>query len=111
MTLGSIPLRNEIMYGQVSGVRTLLEAGADLCLPDVARSTLLHKAAAHNLANNVPLFLKFGADINLRDSHVSTPFMKAALCGSAACLEVIIAAGANILDVNDNGCTALHMAA
>lgn len=111
MPLGSNPLRNEIMYGQESGVRILLEAGADPCLPDANGSTLLHKAAVHDLANSMRLFLEFGADINLRNSSGSTPFMKAALCGSSECLEVLLAAGANILDVDDNGCTALHMAA
>lgn len=111
MPLGGTPLRNEIMYGQASGVRILLEAGADPCHPDAIHSTLIHRAAAHGFADSIRLFLEFGADITVRNSYGNTPFMNAARCGSVECLEIFLAAGANISDVNDHGCTALHIAA
>jgi ankyrin repeat protein len=94
-----------------SAVRMLLEAGADPCIRNKNGSAVLHKAAAHDVANCMRLFLEFGADITLRDAKGRTPFMVAALYGSDQCLQILLSAGSKVGDRDNDGCTALHLAA
>lgn len=104
-------LRKPCGVNTESVVRMLLEAGADPCIRDKNGSAVLHKAAAHDVADSMRLFVESGADITLRDANGRTPFMVAALYGSDQCLQILLSAGSNVADVDNNGSTALHLAA
>lgn len=94
-----------------SAVRMLLEAGADPCIRNKNGVAVLHKAAAHDVANCMRLFVEFGADITLRDAKGRTPFMIAALYGSDQCLQILLSAGSKVADRDNDGCIALHLGA
>jgi len=78
--------------------------------PDLA--TPLHIAALTGNAVEIDALLKEGhADVNTKKVHGYTPLHAAAFSGSVACIEKLLAAGATIDMKNNDGDTALHIAA
>jgi ankyrin repeat protein len=73
--------------------------------------TALHMAAADNNSMSV-MFLSMHpkCDVNLRNYEGQTAFMKAARCGMAKSVDILMSNKININDVDNNGCTALHLA-
>jgi ankyrin repeat protein len=76
-----------------------------------ARSTVghtpLHKAAQHGADSVIQSLLHKGADVNARDYNDGTPMMVAKSL-SVATAKLLLAAGADVTAVNNNGCSVLH---
>lgn len=98
--------------GDVSAVRTLLEADASLIdARDSDDSTPLHCAAWKGHAEVAALLLDFGADIQARNSNGhwgDTPLHAAAHGNQRAVAELLIARGADIHAKNASGNTPLQ---
>jgi ankyrin repeat protein len=102
-------------------IKLLLAAGADPNLKNKRGITPLMKATESPLSDTVSLLILARADVNakvdkqtkpvgdLRDGM--TPLMFAAASGRIAAVELLLAHGARIEDVDDRGCTALMHAA
>ena len=111
--------RNTARDGNVSAVRLLLQAGADVDACDYVadrgcfcgRSTALIYAATNGHAEIVRLLLEAGAQTNARDSRGSTALIYSAISGYAPVAKLLLEAGAE-KDLCDNyGNTALIFSA
>ena len=109
---GSTPLHRAARNDAVLAAKTLLEAGANPSPHEARRSTPLHYAVGHGNVGFVQALLNAGADINARGSGGYTPLHLVALHWSSPEMVETLLAGApdpNVRD--DNGDTALHIAA
>jgi ankyrin repeat protein len=121
---GKTPLEYAASYSRDTAIlRLLIEKGADIHNGG-SLSTPLHSAAASNNLQNITLLIELGADINARDrggeftspqgtgiSQIggNTPLMRGAI--SYRCVDILLKAGANINLQNNEGKTALILAA
>jgi len=91
-------------------VRTLLEKGADINRVNNNGHTALTMATTNGHINLARLFMEKGATLPERVGK-DTPLIKAAYGGNAEMIELLIAKGADVKAIGDNGGTALHAAA
>ena len=98
----------------VETVTECLDAGADVAARTEARSTPLHRAAAHSRDPNiVQALLARGADLNARDNNDKTPLHVAAESGPVEVFRALLNAGADIeaRALGSWGVTVMHLAA
>lgn len=99
-------------HGDVAAVRTLLDTGADVNVPDGDGSTALHWAASSGNVAMTQALLKAGAHVRAATRIGSiTPLFMAARHGHAAIIDELLKAGATATETNANGTTVLMMAA
>ncbi|MCA7009972.1 ankyrin repeat domain-containing protein [Wolbachia endosymbiont of Tribolium confusum] len=112
----SIPLHTAAFRGEISKVRSLLNAKIDINIKDRAEFTALHKAAYSGQLDVVKLLISKGADVHARTIEGSTPLHSAIMSENKttvkAIVEELIKAGADpdIKDYTDSK-TPLHIAA
>ncbi len=94
---GDYPLNIAAVYGPAEMVTLLLDAGADIEMPDRNGLHPLHNAAISGRMDIVALLLKRGAVVNSRDKQGRTPLLSfAASAGSSIDIpKLLLAAGAN----------------
>ncbi len=76
-------------------VRTLLEAGADVNIPQVDGMTALHWAVYHDDAETAGLLVRSGADVNAENRYGVPPLSVAARNGSTDIVTLLLDAGGN----------------
>jgi ankyrin repeat protein len=117
-TRGDAALWFAAAAGNTRGMRALLDARARPDLPCTNGNTPICEAAATRNVNGVRLLLHFGASphpvaINERDEPVEPaysyriPLFSAATSGSAACVQLLLNAGARAATLDINGANAL----
>jgi uncharacterized protein len=93
----------------VSGdVQVLLDAGADLSIPDNEGNTALHCAARFNLQKVAQFLLERGAAVGHKNAEEQTPLHMAVEGGSKEIVEALLAKGANPDETYRSGGSALH---
>ena len=75
--LGSTPLHLAATNPDVTAVKALLAAGADVNAKDMDGNTPLHMAAYTNRVENAKVLLEAGADVNIVSSGGRTPMAMA----------------------------------
>ncbi len=94
---GDYPLNIAAVYGPAEMVTLLLDAGADIEMPDRNGLHPLHNAAVSGRKDIVALLLKRGAVVNSKDKQGRTPLLSfAASAGSSIDIpKLLLTAGAN----------------
>lgn len=105
---GRTPLQAATYMHHAAAVQMLLAAGAAIDAANVEGFTALHIAAQEGDGPILEQLLQAGAAVSLRTKRGATPLLYAAWSGRAA--SVLLAAGASISDVDEQGRTALHVA-
>eukprot|EP00095_Tigriopus_kingsejongensis_P001890 maker-scaffold287_size221780-snap-gene-0.24 protein:Tk01890 transcript:maker-scaffold287_size221780-snap-gene-0.24-mRNA-1 annotation:"transient receptor potential channel pyrexia" len=100
--------------GYVETAELLLLANADTNAKNSRRETPLHLAAKMHSAPVMRLLMEHGADVDSVDCEGRPPLQFAInsnLKGATECMQLLLTRGANINQGDDNGTTALHLAA
>ncbi len=92
-------------------VRSLLEGGADIDLPQVDGMTALHWAVYHDDVETATLLVGAGADVAAENRYGVPPLSTAATNGNAALVTVLLEAGADPNTALRGGETVLMTAA
>ena len=92
-------------------VRTLLDAGANVNIPQADGMTALHWAVYQDDAETAGLLVRSGADVNAENRYGVPPLSVAATNGSADIVTLLLDAGANAKAVLRGGETVLMTAA
>lgn len=106
-------MRNMLSF-DISTVKALLEAGADLDARDYDGRTLLLRTLAsghQNASKNALPLVDLGADIHVVDfegNGVLHTLSKGVLCGNKSIIQLLLGAGADPIRVNYAGNTLLH---
>jgi len=99
-------------HGSLETTQALIEAGANVDTPDLARgNTALMGVAFKGYGEILRCLLKAGAQVDCRNKAGQTALMMAALFGHTAIVEQLIAAGADVLCVDIAGNSARSVAA
>lgn len=101
-------------YVQSAMIRVLLKHGARLQDVNNQKQTALVIAASHGQPEIVPILIEAGADVNCKGANGETPLMRAASRHREERSEMIrtlLDRGAHVQDVNQQGMSALMMAA
>lgn len=111
-TRGGTALMYAAVVGDPATVQLLLGRGASINTQSSNGWTALMIAAVKGYDELVTLLLARGADANLRDIYGWTPLMRAAYENRLTVTRALLASNkANVNAANDNGATALHLAA
>ena len=109
---GDTPLNVAADNGRAASARLLIDAGADINIPDKYQQTALHMAACNGYNDIVDALIKRpDVNLNVRNENDNTPLHLAVYNGRAASARLLIDAGANINIPDNKQQTALHMAA
>lgn len=106
------PLMLASMSGSMDVARLLLDASADVkCFDECGRTTALLVSCGPNMANNpdmVKMLIDAGSDVDHRDIFGLTPLSHAVMGEKAACIQVFLAAVADVNAMSEiNGGTPL----
>ena len=89
---------------------TLVQRGADIFYPPIAREILLHRAVDFCHVGLIGALLKVGADANQPDVNNMTPLMLAAFIGQRDLIRMLLSAGASPYIRDNRNDTALDYA-
>lgn len=113
--LGGELLSDAIRAGDIDLVKKLIEKDPGLLnkpLNAYQRLSSLHIAALYGRAHVMEVLLEAGAEPNVCGTKARTPLMVACKRGKAACVDLLVRSGANVLAFEaSNGRTCLHYAA
>lgn len=132
---GNTPLQISVASGNYRVAESLLKNGAEIKVRDKSDKTVLHQAAQKGAYNMSEMLIKYGSDVNAKNKDGWTPlhatvlsdslfrhgraFLKkgkkpqgfSKFAGHYEIAELLLKNGANINAVNNNGTTALNLAA
>ena len=97
---------------RLDNIKTLIKQGADIHQIDSHGCTALHFAARFAKSEIIEYLLSLGMKVNVVENSGQTPLMCA--CYDGGCLDnikTLIKQGADIHQIDSDGCTALHYAA
>lgn len=97
--------------GFIDVVKTLLNTGADVSLPNTLGDTALHLAAWNGRSNIVDILLEYGADPRSENNEGWTPLFCASRFGHIEDLKKLIDAGGDVSHQDEDDGTLLHLAA
>lgn len=101
-----------VQYGATARLLELIDAGADVNLPDGDNISLLHWASINNRVEIVKLLLEKNAKVDAIGGDLnSTPLHWAVRQGHLATVVLLMNAGADPLIKDAEGCAAIHLAA
>ena len=80
----------------------LIEAGANVNLPDNGGNIPMHNACSHGYIKSIEMLLRAGADVNCIDAAEFTPLKCAAKYGHVNCIKLLVDAGAHV-NATDKG--------
>lgn len=107
---GSTPIHMAAWNGHTDALELLINAGAGIHSVDEMGQTPLHVAANHGAGPaTLQILLKAGGDINARSNSGETPLLAAG--GYDDMVEFLVQEGADLEIADNNGMTALHIAA
>jgi ankyrin repeat protein len=112
--LGSTALYEAVLGGHTNCAQMLCDHGANVNAQRLTGSTPLYRAARDGQLECVQMLLERQADPNLAEEEGWTPLMiaiQAATPHTAAIVEILLHAGADLTARTDDGDTALHFAA
>lgn len=109
---GETPLHWAVYNGRTELARMFIGFGADINARKTNGSTPLHGAAFYDHPECVRLLLDNGADADVRTSGLYTPLLSAAAGqGGLEVVTMLVEAGADVYDRNDQGENAVMLAA
>ena len=98
--------------GNTDSIDTLLNAGADLNIPDCKGAMCIHHAVVNSCSKDVlQTIVNHGSDVNATNANNVTALMLACQKGSKDAINVLLNAGADPNIAKVNGDTWLHYAA
>ena len=100
----------DVSYGNLSEVKRLIKAGANVNAVNNFGKTVLMVATDIGHYEIAEVLLAAGADVNTADNHGLTALMYAVLSGNIGGAKVLLNAGANPNQINNVGGTALDLA-
>ena len=101
---------NQLARNITKCIALLLQAGADVNMTSVMYKTPLVIAVECDFVQGLDLLIKAGADVN-RGAYGLSPLMFTSRYGYPKCLQMLLAAGANVNQTNGYGQTAIsHLA-
>ncbi len=103
-------LWNASEAGDIDGVMSLIERGADIHSRANYGMTALHWACMYGHTVVASLLLERGADIHSRDNNGWTALHRACRYGHTAVASLLLERGVNIRSRDNDGRTALHWA-
>ena len=112
--MGFTPLHIAIQLGMVAEIDTLLAHGADVSKADSNQNTPLHLAIEYGRVTIVSQLLRnpfCTMVLSASDAYQRSPLALAALKGASEIFRLLIDAGANDMQTDENGRTPLHLAA
>ena len=92
---GQTPLMRAASHGELTSLRLLLAAGADVRATDHGGKTSLHLAAAAGHKIAIKVLLKTQAQIDSQDKKFNTPLAAAAVNGHDAVVRLLLERGAD----------------
>ncbi len=108
---GNTPLLLAALEGELSVVKRLLEAGADLYAVNNDFNGVLFNACYADSPKIINALVEAGADVNDINEEGTTPLMYAASAGRAACVAKLLDLGGDASMVNQDGFRAVEYAA
>ena len=108
--LGWTPLQWVSHCGYDTGLKMLIDAGANLNVTDEFGRTPLHWAAGSQHSVCVQTLVGAGSDPNIADDRGETPLHEAACTGHDECIQTLVESGANPNITEIRGRTPLHTA-
>jgi ankyrin repeat protein len=106
-----LSISEAVRTNDISQLKALLDAGADVSSKDKLGETPLHVAAIRGYTQAAELLIMRGADIEAGDVRGLRPVHAAAWRGNDETLELLISKGADINARDQDGVTPLHAAA
>ena len=106
------PLYAALRVDHVDIAELLLERGANACVWNTMRETILLKILSHphrDRANKVRLLLKYGADVNAQDRALRSPLHLAVYKGELEVAQMLVEHKADVNSLNKDGKTPLHI--
>jgi len=107
---GMTPLMQAALLAEVSFVQELLEAGAEVNLPNDDMNNALWFACVSENVETIKLLIKHGIDINNSNVNGATCLIYASSAGKYLVVETLVRAGANLAAQTLDGFTALDSA-
>ncbi|XP_054270733.1 serine/threonine-protein phosphatase 6 regulatory ankyrin repeat subunit B-like isoform X2 [Macrosteles quadrilineatus] len=111
---GRTPLHLAVAQMWLPGVSLLLEAGADVKVTSSEGQTVLHMAVATHQPDLLKELLTIREAVNMidaRNRHHETPLSWAVSMGQLACVEVLLAKGADVTIKLPGKCSLIHLCA
>ncbi|XP_054270742.1 serine/threonine-protein phosphatase 6 regulatory ankyrin repeat subunit C-like [Macrosteles quadrilineatus] len=111
---GRTPLHLAVAQMWLPGVSHLLEAGADVKVTSSDGQTVLHMAVATHQPDLLKELLTIREAVNMidaRNRHHETPLSWAVSMGQLACVEVLLAKGADVTIKLPGKCSLIHLCA
>jgi ankyrin repeat protein len=109
---GNTPLMFAVAnWSFLDGIKSLLEAGADVAAKNEQGLTAIHVAVELGQVEALQMVLAKGGDINAHDQNGLTPLQVATMLDNANKVTVLLESGADIEAANRAGQRALHYAA
>ena len=93
---GYTPLLLAVMNGCSEAALTLIRAGANVCVRERARRTILHFAARKNLQTVLESAIDLGADVDATDSDGNSPMFEALIHHHFQSLMLLIVNGCSV---------------
>ncbi len=107
---GASAIHIAVAFQNAHFIKPLVEAGENVDVPFIDRSTALHIAAEVGDVTSITELLELNADVTLRNDKEATPLHTAVINRQAHCIKPLVEGGADV-DTLLKGCTPLHIAA
>lgn len=109
---GYTPLMHAAYFNQNDAVRLLIEKKADIHNINNDGETACTLAIKYGRVDCAEQLIKAGSNIESKSTKQgNTPLIWSAIFRMYECMDLLLKSGANIANVNNNNCTALHFAA